>query len=203
MYNKILKIFTIAAILFFFSCSSDSKRYIGNQMLDSLTDTAINSAKSNASDSGSSRGSSKGLFGRGSGDAHFFEEDYFLVSKEPYKSGWISVRVARLVTPPSKETKNEGQFMFISDGSEIWTKYYWSSRIATAADIKIGQIVFASEAHANSDGVYFGPESKSETYDSWFMSKITDISDKHKGYVTVAGNYKVSIDALRIPVSGK
>ncbi len=47
-------------------------------MLDSLTDTAINSAKSNASDSGSSRGSSKGLFGRGSGDAHFFEEDYFL-----------------------------------------------------------------------------------------------------------------------------
>ena len=169
-------------------------------MLDSLTDTAINSTKGSASDSGSSKSS---FFGRGSGDTHFFEEDYFLVSKEPYKSGWISVRVARLVTPPSKETKNEGQFMFISDGSEIWTKYYWSSRIATAADIKIGQIVFASEAHANSDGVYFGPESKSETYDSWFMSKITDISDKHKGYVTVAGNYKVSIDALRIPVSGK
>ncbi|OQA94487.1 MAG: hypothetical protein BWY23_02741 [Spirochaetes bacterium ADurb.Bin218] len=202
MFNKIFKLFIIAAISILFSCSSDSKRYLQNQMMDSLTDTAISSVKDNSS-GGTSKSSSKGIFGRGSGDAHFFEDDYIIVSKEPYKSGWIRVRVAKLVTPASKETKNEAKFMYISDGEEIWTKYYWVSRIATSADIKVGQIVFASEAHTNEDGVYYGPEEKSETYDSWFMTKITDISDRHKGYVTVAGNYKVNIEALRVPVTGK
>ncbi|HOP28273.1 MAG TPA: hypothetical protein P5120_04165 [Spirochaetota bacterium] len=191
---RIISLLIFCALIF--SCGADTKEMLKNQMLD----TAINTAKDSATDSSSKSSNKGGFFGRGSGDAHFFEDDYILIATEAYKRGWIKVRVAKVVTPASKATKNEGKFMYVSDGEEAWTKYFYSTRIATSADLKIGKIIFACEAHSNDSGVYLGPEEKSETYDSWFMSKITDMSDRHKGYVTVAGNYKVSVDALRVSV---
>jgi hypothetical protein len=32
------------------------------------------------------------------------------------------------------------------------------------------------------------------------MAKITDMSDRHKGYVTVSGGYKISLENIRIAV---
>jgi hypothetical protein len=196
-FVRFFSLFTICAFLL--SCGADTKEMLKNQMMD----TALNTAKNSSSDTSSSSSKKGGFFGGGSGDAHFIEDDYYFIAKEPYKSGWINVYVTKVVTPATKATKNEGQFMIISSGDEVWTKYFWRTRVATASDLKVGKVVIASEAHSAEGGVYSGPENKSEAYESWFMSKITDMSEKHKGYVTVAGNYKVSIDALRITVAVK
>jgi hypothetical protein len=197
MIRSSVRFFSLTLICtFLFSCGADTKEMLKNQMLD----TAINSAKNSASDTSSSSSKRGGFFGGDSGDAHYFEDDYILIAKEPYKSGWIRVYAAKLEKAATKETKGEAQFMYISNGEEVWTKYYYSTRAATESDLKVGKVVFASEAHSDENGVYYGPENKSETYDSWFMTKITDMSDRHKGYVTVAGNYKVKMDALRIQV---
>lgn len=199
MIRKFVRLFSlivVSAVLF--SCGADTKEMLKNQMLD----TAINSAKNSATDTSSKSSKRGGFFGGGSGDAHFIEDDYIFIAKEPYKSGWIHVYVTKLVTPATKETKGEAQFMMILNGEEVWSKYFWKTRVATESDLKVGKVVIASEAH-NNEGVYYGPEEKSETYESWFMSKITDMSEKHKGYVTLAGNYKVSLDALRVTVAVK
>lgn len=191
-FVRFFSLFTICTFLL--SCGADTKEMLKNQMMD----TALNTAKNSSSDTSSKKG---GFFGGDSGDSHFFEDDYIIIAKEPYKSGWIRVQVAKLETPATSATKGEAKFMLIADGDEAWTKYYYHSRPATEADLKVGKVVFASEAHQDSDGVYLGPENKSETYESWFMSKITDMSNRHKGYVTVAGNYKVNMNAIRVQVT--
>lgn len=201
MIRSFVRLFSLTVICaVVFSCG-ESNSYLRDSMVSSVTDAAINSAKGSTSDT-SSKSKRGGFWGGGSGDAHFIEDDYIFIAKEPYKSGWIQVYVTKMVTPATSATKGEAKFMMIANGEEVWTKYYWSTRIATEADLKVGKIVIASEAH-NDEGVYRGPEQKSETYENWFMSKITDMSEKHKGYVTVAGNYKVSIDALRVTVAAK
>jgi len=89
--------------------------------------------------------------------------------------------------------------MIISDGSQIWTKYFWKTRIAAEKEIKIGLVIIAFER--GEDGVYKAPEDKSQALaNNWFMAKITDISDKHKGYVTVSGGYKINLDNMRVSV---
>lgn len=199
MIRSFVRFFSLLTICaFLFSCGADTKEMLKNQMLD----TALNAAKNSATDTTSKSSKKSGFWGGGSGDAHFFEDDYIIISKEPYKSSWIRVEVAKLDTPATAATKGEAKFMLISNGDELWTKYYWKTRVATEADLKVGKIVFASEAHSE-NGVYYGPEEKSETYGGWFMTKITDMSEKHKGYVTVAGNYKVRLDAMRVQVTLK
>ncbi len=199
MIRTIVRFFSLLTICaFLFSCGADTKEMLKNQMLDS----AMNTAKNSATDTTSKSTKKSSFWGGGSGDAHFFEDDYIIIAKEPYKSGWIYVQVAKLETPATGATKGEAKFMLISNGDEVWTKYFWHTRVATEADLKVGKVVFASEAHSE-DGVYYGPQEKSETYSGWFMSKITDVSDRHKGYVTVAGNYKVRLDSMRIPVTVK
>lgn len=198
MIRTIVRLFSLAVICsFIFSCGDTNS--LKDQMLNNLSDSAINSAKDSISGTSSKSSKKSGFFGGGSGDAHFIEDDYIFIAKETYKSGWINVYVTKEVTPATKATKGEGQFMLISNGEEVWTKYYWHTRVATESDLKVGKVVIASEAHSE-DGVYYGPEEKSETYDDWFMSKITDMSEKHKGYVTLAGGYKVSLKALRVTV---
>ncbi len=189
----------------FVSCSGDSRNLIGGNMVDSLTNTALNTSGSNdnsGSDNSQDTGtkSKKKYSGESTGDAHYVDSDVVFVSKEPFKgSGWIYVQASKVVTPPSAKTKNEGEYMIISDGSQIWTKYVWKTRIAAEKELKIGLIIIAFE---RTDGdINYSPENKSQALaNNWFMAKITDISDKHKGYVTVSGGYKINLDNMRVSV---
>ena len=88
--------------------------------------------------------------------------------------------------------------MIISSGEEIWTKNYWKTRIASEKELKVGLVVIVFERGV--DDVYQAPENKSQALaDNWFMAKITDMSDKYKGYVTVSGGYKISLENIRVP----
>jgi hypothetical protein len=204
MIGKIIKamLLTIACTAFV-SCSTDSRSLIEGRMVDSLTDAALNSSKTTNDNSGSEtsgkKSKSKSKYsGEATGDEHYIDDDIVFVSEKPFKgSGWMYVKAAKEVTPPSSKTKNEGQYMIIDNGDEIWTQNHWKTRIASEKELKLGLVIIAFD---DSDGgVYVAPESKDKAInDSWFMAKITDMSDKYRGYVTVSGGYKVSLENIRV-----
>jgi hypothetical protein len=185
------------------SCGTDTRSLIEGRVADGIADKAFNSSSNNSDDKTSDSGikkSQKKFSGSSTGDGHHIDSDIIYISKEPFKgSGWIYVKTAKTVTPASAKTKNEGLYMTTSDGDEIWTKHFWKTRIASEKELKTGLIVIAFER--SEDDVYVSPENKSQAIsDNWFMAKITDMSDRHKGYVTVSGGYKISLENIRIAV---
>ncbi len=134
-------------------------------------------------------------------DEHFIQSDDYFISEEAFATqSWIWVSLAKMATPPSAATKKEAEFLKIHDGNKVWTKYYYKTAIAKKSDLKLGTVIIAFNDN-NQNDIYSAPDSKENSRGgSWFMGKIIDMSDLYKGYVTVAGNYKVSPKNLRIKV---
>lgn len=132
-------------------------------------------------------------------DSHFIQpDDYFIQRHGLEGHTWIWVELAKMVNAPSGNTKGEGEFMKVRDGKNYWTSHYWQTRIASQNELRLGLVVIAFNDHRRND-VYGAPEKKDRARGgSWFMAKITDTSDLYKGYVTVSGNYKVSLQNLRV-----
>ena len=132
-------------------------------------------------------------------DDHFINSDHYFITKDKFTQGWIYVTLATLKTEATPQTKNEAEFITVRDGEEIWTKFYYKTRIAEKNEIKRGLEVIISET--TDDEIYRAPQDKDEALqNNWFMAKVTDISDVFKGYVTVSGGYKVKVDNLRVIV---
>lgn len=134
-------------------------------------------------------------------DRHYIQADDYFVSNNPLQGNeWIYVQLAKLTTAPSSATKGEAEFFKVTDGNKLWTRHFWRSRLATTADIKLGAQVIMFEGNNRGD-VYDAPSEKaSARRDAWFMARVTDVSDTYKGFVTVSGGYKASLDNLRVPV---
>lgn len=133
-------------------------------------------------------------------DEHYIPGDEYFVANEKFSLPWKYVYLAKILKPASKETKNEAQFMLVSSGEEMWTKFYYKTRKIAESEIKIGLEVICCEA-SDDEGVYRAPEDKDEARSAnWFMAKITDLSDQYKGYVTVSGDYKVRLNNMRVVV---
>lgn len=132
-------------------------------------------------------------------DEHFIQKDDYFVSKKALdKSPYVYVTLCKMVTEASARSKGEAEFFKVSDGSNFWSKFYYQSTIAQDGDIKLGTPVIIFEGRRDA-GVYQAPETKEEARGhAWFMAKVTDVSDMFRGYVTVSGNYKVSLRDLRI-----
>ncbi len=135
-------------------------------------------------------------------DKHFIQsDDYFIAEDELGTKEWMYVSIAKMKTPAKPETKNEAEFMKVTDGNDVWTQYYWQTRIATPDDFKLGTVVIIFEQGGDNE-IYRAPKTKEEARQvNWFMAKITDVSDLYKKYVTVSGGYKTSIDNMRVKVS--
>jgi hypothetical protein len=132
-------------------------------------------------------------------DDHYITSDHYFITKEKFTQGWIYVTLATLKTEATPQTKNEAEFITVRDGEEIWTKFYYKTRIADKTEIKRGLEVIACEV--SDDEIYRAPQDKDEAFqNNWFMAKVTDVSDLFKGYVTVSGGYKIKIDNLRVVV---
>lgn len=196
-----------------------AKERVGTRAVDEAADGAYDAAKdaafskSNGGNQGNpsaSEGSTfreperhrpaAGLAGDAIDDDHFIQkDDYFISTTALEKNPYISVSLAKMVTEPSTRSKGEAEFFKVIDGSNIWTRHYYQSRIARDGEIKLGTIVMAFEGRTDDTGVYIAPETKEEARGaSWFLAKITDASDLYRGYVTVSGNYKVNLKNLRI-----
>lgn len=134
-------------------------------------------------------------------DDHYIQLDDYFISKDAFKDqDWIYVTLAKMTKAATKDTKNEAQFLQIRDGKAVWTKYFWTTRLATQEDLKLGMPVILADIAGDED-IYRAPDSKDESRStSWFLAKITDLSDLYKEFVTVSGGYKASIGALRVIV---
>ena len=139
--------------------------------------------------------------GEGGEDMHFIQSDDYFIGDEAFMTqSWIWVYLAKMTTPPSASTKREAEFMKIRDGNKVWTKIYYKTVVAKKSDLKLGTVIIAFNDNNSSD-IYNAPDSKENSRGgAWFMGKIIDMTDLFKGYVTVAGNYKVSVKNLRIIV---
>jgi hypothetical protein len=134
-------------------------------------------------------------------DEHFIQSDDYFISDDAFTTqSWIWVHLAKVATPPSAATKREGEFMKIRDGNKAWTKNYYKTMIANKSNLKLGTVVISFNDN-NQNDIYSAPDTKENSRGgSWFMGKIIDMTDVYKGYVTVAGNYKVSPKNIRIIV---
>lgn len=134
-------------------------------------------------------------------DDHYIQQDDIFIAERPLgSSAWIYVQLAKMTTAPSSQTKDEGEFFRVTDGTSHWTRHYWKTRIVRPNEIKLGTVVIIFEGRS-SKGVYQAPDKKSSARShNWFMAKITDTSDLYKGYITVSGGYKVSPNNLRVIV---
>lgn len=137
----------------------------------------------------------------GNADIHYIQPTDFFYMEEPFgNTEWEAVKLGKLVTAPSPETKNQAQFMSVSSGVTEWAKWWAVTRIATRADLQLGtEVIFFDTYGENS--VIRAPENNQEARsDSWAISRITDVSELFKGYVMVGGGYKVSEQNLRVIV---
>lgn len=138
---------------------------------------------------------------RGNDDAHYIQrDDYFINNEELGSHSYIYVSLAKMVTPPSSNSKDEGEFMKVRDGQNQWTSHIWQSRIASKNELRLGMHFIAFHDN-NQNGIYQAPNKKDRARGgTWWYAKITDMSDTYKGFVTVSGNYKVGLNNIRIPI---
>lgn len=194
-------LFALALLVAISGCKSDTGNYFSDTIKGRVTDAALDSLTTKSTETTSTQKTkSSADYVPSDADAHYIQpSDYFISDREFPNQGWIYVHLAKVVTEPTAQTKYEGKFMKIHDGKEIWTKYYWKSRIASKAEIKLGATVISFDDNIV-DNIYMAPKNKDQARNGqWFMGKITDTTDLYKGYVTVAGGYKIDVDNLRIP----
>ncbi len=59
----------------------------------------------------------------------------------------------------------------VGSGKELWTKYYWKTRVAQINECKIGSTVICFNDNIDDNGVYKAPEGKDSARNSlWFMA---------------------------------
>jgi hypothetical protein len=133
---------------------------------------------------------------------HFLLNDEYMITLEAYKagSGYGRVYIAKMVTPATRETKDEAEFFVINSdkkGEKVWTKYFALTVPASREDLKLGAIAYALDANRDDD-IYVGPKEREDNLGStWFVGTINDTSSLYKGYLMLSG-YKVKPSALRI-----
>lgn len=137
----------------------------------------------------------------GSGDEHWFESDDFVFSRDPLADrSYVYVKLAKLRQKASEGTKGEAKFFDVNDAKEVWSAYFWTTRPAQAPDLKIGAVVICFEGNKDGDGVYQPPQDRdSARSGSWWMAKITDVSELYKERVRVS-TYECAPRALRVPI---
>jgi len=134
-------------------------------------------------------------------DAHFVQPDDFFITEEPLTDqGWIYARIAKMITPPTEDTKMQAQFLVTMDGSTVWTKFYKKTRIATREDFTLGkEVIFFDVPDQN--GYYRHPENNQEARSGWWLySRVVDTSELFKKVVMVAEGLKVNDNSLRVIV---
>jgi hypothetical protein len=131
-------------------------------------------------------------------DSHFIQpDDYFISDRALEGHSWIRINVAKMIEAPGAETNGEAKFLRVHDGKEIWTKYYWQSRIASESEIKLGAVAIMFDY--SSGNIYISPKERDDARThNWFMAKVTDTSTLYKGHVLVSGGYNVSKNNIRL-----
>jgi hypothetical protein len=129
-------------------------------------------------------------------DRHWMQADDYFISDDPWERGWIWVHLAKMRQPPAAATKDQAQFFQLDDSRDVWTEHYWRTRPAAGGDLVLGALVICFNDNSRDD-VYRAPANKrAARTGSWFLGKITDVSDAYKHTVRV-DTYSCALDAVR------
>lgn len=103
-------------------------------------------------------------------------KELYFASDEPLAAlGWVTVRPC-----PSVQAAPAPQACAHVVGEA--GGYYWETRAAVAGDLRPGVVVVGQQGK---DG-------------TWFMARVTDISELRSGYVAVSAPFKAPVNRLRI-----
>jgi hypothetical protein len=101
--------------------------------------------------------------------------------------------LGKVLTPPSKETKNQAEVVFTSNGDKKWVYSLVPSHVATKEDVKIGAVLmfpsYAQEENISSD------DYRKRT---WHMGRVSSFDELFKGLVEINGEKKY-LRWLRVP----
>lgn len=135
-------------------------------------------------------------------DAHYVHVDEYLVMEQPLTSqAFVFASVAKMQARPSPEHELQGRFLRLLDNVLIWTNHYAKTRVARESDLVLNREVYFLQL-TDANGNHRAPLSSEETRNDWWIkARITDLSNKNKGFVQVSGGYRVHINALRVEMN--
>lgn len=134
-------------------------------------------------------------------DAHYVVVNDYLIMEQPLvDQTYVYSAIARMEMAPSPATNDRGKFRRLLDDQMVWTEHYAKTRIAKSADlVEENEIFFLNIV--DDEGIYRAPQSLSESQSNWwYKARVTDISEKHRGFLTVSGGFRVHLNAIRVAI---
>jgi hypothetical protein len=128
---------------------------------------------------------------------HFLGHGNLFAGHQAYAQGTVYVEPVIEVAPPDKTGK--GSFKIVRTGKLLETEHFWRTHKADKAELKVGLIALLAD-RKDPQGVYAAPKTVEEAYAGrWWLARIASTKPlDSKGFVWVAGGYKVAPDAIRI-----
>jgi len=132
-------------------------------------------------------------------DIHYIEDDDFFISEVPLeKNPSMQVKTAKMINPPTQESKQQAQFILTGDGSQLWTKEYYMTKVANVEALKPEMVVVCFEGKSDT-GILSPPLNEDEKRNGvWFMARIADISNAKEGYIRLSNDAKVALENIRV-----
>ncbi|MBW2264475.1 MAG: hypothetical protein JRG91_21120, partial [Deltaproteobacteria bacterium] len=128
---------------------------------------------------------------------HFLGHGDLFAGKAAYTHGTLYVEPVIEIAPPGSTGK--GTFRLVRTGKTLETAHFWKTHKADKGEIKVGVIALVNN-RKDDQGIYAAPGTVKQAYDHrWWAARIVSVKPlEPKGFVWVAGGYKVDADAIRI-----
>jgi len=135
----------------------------------------------------------------GDPEDHYLGHGDLFASVQGYGQGTIYVEAVIELSPPDGTGK--GTFKQVRNGKQLVTEHFWKTRKAAKDDLKVGMLAMMTE-QKDGQGIYVPPTTVQQAYNNrWWVARIVSVMPlESKGYVWVAGGYKVNADAIRVLV---
>lgn len=127
-----------------------------------------------------------------------FQADEYLVAYDENYADGSAIYIGKMLTFPSEVTQ-EAEFLIYRSAKKVWSPHFWRVRLATAADLDVGNKVIC---FGNlQEGIYSLPKDISDAKQGyWQGGIITDLSLlAPRGIVYVSGD-KVHKDNIFVVI---
>lgn len=128
---------------------------------------------------------------------HFLGHGDLFAGHQGYNHGNVYVEPVIEIAPPGDTGK--GKFKVVRTGKHLTTEHFWKTHKAKKGELKVGLIALMAD-RKDAQGIYAAPKTVEEAYAGrWWMARIASVKPlESKGYVWVAGGYKIAADAIRL-----
>ena len=100
---------------------------------------------------------------------------------------------AKILTPPSADTKNQAEVLYVGSGEKEWTVAVIPSHKADKDELTLGRLVFYNDYYNHEDVT----DDKYRKHD-WYLGRISSTDELFKNVVEVKGK-KMLVQWIRIP----